>query len=131
MGIELPWPENPANTCMRHTEAMDSCFDPIRFHQQCIPWSPPQEHNSISYIRRPSISLNEIYGIFLMSIFTCSSLHFGWINSVINFNSRLFFACWLESKNLRLLRVRVSLGVMALKGYFMLSKIRASLSDVI
>ena len=38
---ELPWPENPANTCARHTETLDSCFDLIRSHQQCIPWPPP------------------------------------------------------------------------------------------
>ena len=41
--IELPWPENPANTCARHTETLDSCFDLIRSHQPCIPWSPPLE----------------------------------------------------------------------------------------
>ena len=41
--IELPWPENPANTCARHIETLDSCFDLIRSHQQCILWSPPLE----------------------------------------------------------------------------------------
>ena len=41
--IELPWPENPANTYARHTETLDSCFDLIRSHQECIPWSPPLE----------------------------------------------------------------------------------------
>ena len=41
--IELPWPENPANTYARHTETLDSCFDLIRSHQQCILWSPPLE----------------------------------------------------------------------------------------
>ena len=41
--IELPRPENPANTCMWHTETLDSCFDLIRSHQQCILWSPPLE----------------------------------------------------------------------------------------
>ena len=41
--IELPWPEIPANTYARHTETLDSCFDLIRFHQQCILWSLPQE----------------------------------------------------------------------------------------
>ena len=25
--IELPWPENPANTYARLTETLDSCFD--------------------------------------------------------------------------------------------------------
>ena len=30
--IELPQPENPANTCMWHTETLDSCFDLIRSH---------------------------------------------------------------------------------------------------
>ena len=39
--IELPWPENPANTYARHTETLDSSFDLIRSHQQCIPWPPP------------------------------------------------------------------------------------------
>ena len=39
--IELPWPEKPANTCVRHTETLDSCFDLIRSSQQCVPWSPP------------------------------------------------------------------------------------------
>ena len=38
--IELRWPENPANTYPWHTETLDSCFDLIRSHQQCIPWSP-------------------------------------------------------------------------------------------
>ena len=41
--IELPWPENPANTCAWHTVTLDSGFDLIRSHQQCIPWSPPLE----------------------------------------------------------------------------------------
>ena len=36
----LPWPENLANTCMRHTETLDSCFNLIRSHQPCVPWSP-------------------------------------------------------------------------------------------
>ena len=38
--IELPWPENPANTCTWHMEPLDSGFDLIRFHQQCIPYMP-------------------------------------------------------------------------------------------
>ena len=28
---------------LRMTETVDSCFDLIRSHQQCIPWSPPLE----------------------------------------------------------------------------------------
>ena len=40
---ELPWPENLVNTCVRHTETLDSYFDLIRPHQQCIPLSPPLE----------------------------------------------------------------------------------------
>ena len=38
--FELPWPENPGNTYARHMETLDNCFDLIRFHQQCIQWSP-------------------------------------------------------------------------------------------
>ena len=30
MWIELPWPENPANTYARHTETLDSCSGLIR-----------------------------------------------------------------------------------------------------
>ena len=41
--IELPWPENLANTYAWHTETLNNCFDLIRSHQQCIPWSPPLE----------------------------------------------------------------------------------------
>ena len=41
--IDLPWPENPANTCDWHTEILDSCFDLIRSHQWCLPWSSPLE----------------------------------------------------------------------------------------
>ena len=41
--IELPWPEDPATTYARHAETLDSYFDLIRSHQQCIPWSPPLE----------------------------------------------------------------------------------------
>ena len=41
--MELPWLENPANTYARHSETLDSCFDLIRTHQQCIPLSPPLE----------------------------------------------------------------------------------------
>ena len=41
--IELSWPENTANTCTWHTETLDSCFDLINFHQQCIAWSPTLE----------------------------------------------------------------------------------------
>ena len=37
-GIELLWLENLANTYVRHTKTLDSCFDLIRSHQQCIPW---------------------------------------------------------------------------------------------
>ena len=43
MWIELPGPENPVNTHARHTEILDSCFDLIRSHQQCIPWFPSME----------------------------------------------------------------------------------------
>ena len=39
--IEWLWPENSANLYARHTETLDSCFDLIMFHQQCIPWSLP------------------------------------------------------------------------------------------
>ena len=39
MWIELPRLENLANTYVRHTETLDSCFDRIGSHQQCIPWS--------------------------------------------------------------------------------------------
>ena len=39
--IELPWPENLASTCTRHTKTLDSCFNLIRSHQHCIPWSSP------------------------------------------------------------------------------------------
>ena len=38
--IELPRPENPANTYTQHMETPDSCFNLTRSHQQCIPWSP-------------------------------------------------------------------------------------------
>ena len=41
--IELPQQENPANTSTQHTETLDRCFDLIRSHQQCIPWSSPLE----------------------------------------------------------------------------------------
>ena len=33
--------ENPLNTYARHPETLDSGFDLIRSHQECIPWSPP------------------------------------------------------------------------------------------
>ena len=32
--------------CVRHTEPLDSCFDFIRSHQLCIPWSSPLEIES-------------------------------------------------------------------------------------
>ena len=35
MWIELQRPENLANTCVRHTETQDSCFDFIRSHR-CV-----------------------------------------------------------------------------------------------
>ena len=41
--IELPWPENPANTYVRHSETLDSRFDLIKSHLQCIPWFLPLE----------------------------------------------------------------------------------------
>ena len=41
--IKLLWPENLVNTYAWHTVTMDSCFDLIRSHQQCILWSPPLE----------------------------------------------------------------------------------------
>ena len=43
MWIELPWPENLANTYAWYTETLDSCFNFIRSYQQCILWSPPLE----------------------------------------------------------------------------------------
>ena len=39
--IELQWPKSPAHIYVRNTETLDSCFDFIRSHQQCITWSPP------------------------------------------------------------------------------------------
>ena len=44
----VPWPENPANTYARHTETLDSFFDLIRSHQQCIPWSPQLEIEKVT-----------------------------------------------------------------------------------
>ena len=44
--IELPWPKNLANPYARYTETLDSCFDLIWLHQQCIPWSPTLEIES-------------------------------------------------------------------------------------
>ena len=44
--IELPWPENMASTYTWHTERLDSCFNLIRSHQQCILWSLPREIKS-------------------------------------------------------------------------------------
>ena len=41
--IELPWPENPTNTCELHTEPLDSCFNLIKSHQLCIVWFPRLE----------------------------------------------------------------------------------------
>ena len=41
--IELLQPENLANTWAWYTETVDSCFDLIRSHQQCIRWSPLME----------------------------------------------------------------------------------------
>ena len=32
--IELPWPDNPANTYARHTKTLESCFDLFRFDLQ-------------------------------------------------------------------------------------------------
>ena len=29
------------NHCVRHTEPLNNCFNLIKFHQQCIVWSPP------------------------------------------------------------------------------------------
>ena len=46
MWIELPWPENPANSYAWHTETLDSCFDLIMYHQQCTPCSTPLEIES-------------------------------------------------------------------------------------
>ena len=34
--IELPQPENTENTCTRHTETLDSCFDLFMSHPQRI-----------------------------------------------------------------------------------------------
>ena len=39
--IELLWPENLVNTYAWHTETLESYFNLIWSHQQCIPWSPP------------------------------------------------------------------------------------------
>ena len=39
----LTMTRKPGKYCMRYTGTLDSCFDPIRSHQQCIPWSPPLE----------------------------------------------------------------------------------------
>ena len=46
--IELPWPENPANTCAWHTETLGSCFDLIRSHQLS---GGNSIHNIISLLR--------------------------------------------------------------------------------
>ena len=41
--IDQSWPENLGTTCVQHRGTLDSCFDVIRSHQQCIPCSPPLE----------------------------------------------------------------------------------------
>ena len=43
MWIKLPRPENPVNTCTRHKETLDSCFNLIRSHQKHLPISPSLE----------------------------------------------------------------------------------------
>ena len=35
--FKLPWRGNPTNTYAQPTETLDSCFDLIRSHKQCIP----------------------------------------------------------------------------------------------
>ena len=39
--IELPWPENHANTYAWHTETLDSCF--LSLIGSVLPWYPPLE----------------------------------------------------------------------------------------
>ena len=46
--IELPRPENPPNTSVWHTETLNSYFDHIRSHQQCILWPPPLEIDPVT-----------------------------------------------------------------------------------
>ena len=46
--IELPWLENLVNTYAWYTEKLVICFDLIKSHQQCIPWSPPLEMEPVT-----------------------------------------------------------------------------------
>ena len=57
--IELPLPENLANTHAEHTETLDSCFNLIRSYQQYIPWSPPLEIEPVTTdCRAKTLQLN-------------------------------------------------------------------------
>ena len=54
--LELPQPENLANTCVQHRETLDSCFDFIRSDLQCIRWSPPGDlTNIISLLKKENV----------------------------------------------------------------------------
>ena len=95
--IELPWPESPANTYTRHTETLDSYFDLIRSHQQCIPWSPPQIAEPKLYNwasvhithKRRQIKWRSLYTL-LMRPFQCFRM------SCISI-CRIFWSWWFSS----------------------------------
>ena len=46
--IELPRPENPANTYARHTETLDCCFDGFSGHGNLI-------HNIIPQLKKENV----------------------------------------------------------------------------
>ena len=63
---------NPANTYSRHTETLDSWFDLIRSHQQCILWSPPLEIELVTTdCRAETLQLSHQPNIFPRGLEVC------------------------------------------------------------
>ena len=59
--IILPWPDNSANSYAWHMKTLNSCFNLIRSHQQCIPWSPSLEIEPvITDCRAETLQLNQL-----------------------------------------------------------------------
>ena len=45
-----------------HRETLDCCFDLIRSHQQCIPWSPPLEIKPVTIdCRAKTLQLSQLF----------------------------------------------------------------------
>ena len=92
--IQLQWSENLANTCMWHTEPLDSCFDLIRSHQQCIPWSLSLEiEPATTECRAKTLPLSHLFTLHtnIAKLTSHKKIYIHLIHLQSNFSNQFYF----------------------------------------